>query len=440
MKKKYHLLELFLIFIFTTIYIMGFNMLTNDEIWNYGFNYNVSMGLIPYRDFNVVTTPLYPFVDALFMKIFGQNTVIHYIFGAIVCTGIFAYIKKNNHESYYLPYILLLQFASPTYNIMCLLLFFIITNLEKSKKNDYLIGIILGLTFLTKPSTGIFLCIPTLFTKDIKKILKRIVGFVIPNIFLLIYLIYHKALYQFIDYCFLGIESFADNNNLIIIPALIILIISLVYLIIIYIKTRNILMIYLICFFGMSFPIIDSYHVIIPLIPTLTYALSRLKLNKRIISITFVLFTIVISIKNIYEFSSMGTNTFPNTTNTFKYIRIDNETAKKINILTSYVKNNGKNTFIIDHSGYLVKLELQEPIGNYDYFLTGNVGKNGEDRFIKDFNKICQKEKCTFIVNEYAYKSNIYSQYNYKLHEYVTKNYQYSETINGVGLKVYRNY
>ena len=111
-----------------------------------------------------------------------------------------------------------------------------------------------------------------------------------------------------------------------------------------------------------------------------------------------------------------------------------------INTLTNYVKNSSKNTFDLDASGYIIKLENNEPIGKYDYFLTGNLGKNGTEKLIKKFNNVCQNEECTFIVNQYAYDSKLYSQYNYKLHEYVIKNYHYLETIKDLGLKVYRNY
>jgi len=41
--------------------------------------------------------------------------------------------------------------------------------MENKKTNNYVIGIVLGLTFLTKQNIGIMLCIPTIFTKDIKK-------------------------------------------------------------------------------------------------------------------------------------------------------------------------------------------------------------------------------------------------------------------------------
>ena len=90
MNKKRDLLEFFLMFILAFIFSMVFHTLSNDEIWNYGFAYNISTGLVPYRDYNVVTTPLYPIIDAIFMILFGKNVIVHYIFSSIICAKIFA--------------------------------------------------------------------------------------------------------------------------------------------------------------------------------------------------------------------------------------------------------------------------------------------------------------------------------------------------------------
>ena len=57
--NKKQLLELLVIFILTIIGPLIFRTPTTDEIWNYGYTYNIATGLIPYRDFNMVTTPLF---------------------------------------------------------------------------------------------------------------------------------------------------------------------------------------------------------------------------------------------------------------------------------------------------------------------------------------------------------------------------------------------
>ena len=43
-----------------------------DELWNYNFARNVFDGLIPYRDFNMVQTPMFPIIASIGLKIFRK--------------------------------------------------------------------------------------------------------------------------------------------------------------------------------------------------------------------------------------------------------------------------------------------------------------------------------------------------------------------------------
>ena len=272
-KHKYQIIESTIIFITIMLFTLVFNNFSLDEVWNYGFAYNISSGLIPYKDFNMVITPLYPFICSIFLTLFGKNIITYYIFNAITTTILYYYIKKHNKNTYYIIYTLLLTLIAPNYNLFCILLLYIILTLEDKKSNDYIIGIFLGLTFLTKQNIGIYLCIPSLFTKDIKKIIKRIIGFLIPNTILFIYLSLNNSLYQFIDYVFLGMESFL-NNTYINYELLLLTIITTITLIYKYIKTKDIKILYLICIQGISFPIIDTYHVLLPSAIGLSYLIK----------------------------------------------------------------------------------------------------------------------------------------------------------------------
>ena len=61
MNKKYKKIILFIVLIIVIIiYTMFISGISYDEIWEYGYGYNISIGLIPYRDFNMIVTPLYP--------------------------------------------------------------------------------------------------------------------------------------------------------------------------------------------------------------------------------------------------------------------------------------------------------------------------------------------------------------------------------------------
>ena len=74
--------------IFLFIIILGFNLFlyssTLDEIWNYGFSYNILNGVLPYRDFNMVLTPLYSFIMTIPLFIFGNNILVFHIFNVFI--------------------------------------------------------------------------------------------------------------------------------------------------------------------------------------------------------------------------------------------------------------------------------------------------------------------------------------------------------------------
>lgn len=53
----------------------------------------------------------------------------------------------------------------------------------------------------------------------------------------------------------------------------------------------------------MAYPLFDAYHVIIPFIPTFGYFLDELKLSKKIIQVSFVIFIICIFSYNFYLYS-----------------------------------------------------------------------------------------------------------------------------------------
>ena len=90
--NKNYILELILIFIVTILFNLFINGLTNDEVWNYGFAYNISNGLIPYKDFNMIITPLFP----LIMSIFCRNIVLSYIKWFYMCRYILLYEEEQS--------------------------------------------------------------------------------------------------------------------------------------------------------------------------------------------------------------------------------------------------------------------------------------------------------------------------------------------------------
>lgn len=310
-------------------------------------------------------------------------------------------------------------------------------DMENKKTNDYLVGIFLGLTFLTKQNIGIYLCIPTIFVKNIKKIIKRMIGFVIPNIIMLIYLILNDCLYEFIDYTLLGVSDFANKNLVLYSSCLLTTILITVYLIYKYIKTKDIKIVYLICFQGMAYPLIEPYHVILPFIVGFNYMLSNLNLSKRIIKYAFIIFILSVYAYNIYIYTT-DEYSYPNTTNVYKYKKINKNVCKSIETIKDYIENQNGRIFIVDMYAYLVKLESNQTIDKFDLLNDGNLGAYGEKKIINEMDTICKKQKCTYLLNQVEVGNEKYSQYNQDIYKYIAKNYKKTDSI--IGLSVYTNY
>ena len=91
----------------------------------------------------------------------------------------------------------------------------ILIYLEKEKKNDYWIGISLGLLLLTKHTIGaIIILFSFLSCFNLRKCWKRFLG-ILPVIgIFVIYLLVTKSFYAFIDLTVLGLLDFGNKNTL----------------------------------------------------------------------------------------------------------------------------------------------------------------------------------------------------------------------------------
>lgn len=88
---------------------------SGDELWNYNFGKNIAEGLLPYKDFNIIQTPLSAYVAGFFMLCFGRGLITHRILGyllaiSIYCTGyhLCKKISKSAFISLFLFYFFLL--------------------------------------------------------------------------------------------------------------------------------------------------------------------------------------------------------------------------------------------------------------------------------------------------------------------------------------------
>ena len=73
-KKNIKYVVLFILF-FLCLQFFYVNF-SADQMYNYGFSYAISMGQIPYRDFNMIIPPVGAFIYSVPFLLFGSNLII----------------------------------------------------------------------------------------------------------------------------------------------------------------------------------------------------------------------------------------------------------------------------------------------------------------------------------------------------------------------------
>ena len=232
MKKKILILCLFILLMtFTFCYTYFCRIITDDELYNFGFAYNITNNLVPYRDFNMIILPLFPYILSFFITIFGNHLYIYHLLLSflIVMITFFSFNKVKFKTIALLCTILIYPYTG--YNIFCLFLFMLLIYIKNKniKHLELWEAFIISLMFLTKQTLGILIIPSILLTKNKKKVF---IVYLITTLILLIYLYKLNIFYSFIDYCFLGMFDFASKNY----SSNFLIIIELIFIILIIIK------------------------------------------------------------------------------------------------------------------------------------------------------------------------------------------------------------
>lgn len=437
--KKYKSLIIFIIILIINTSIIIIRPLQDlDEIWNYNFANCVSKGMIPYKDFNMVPMPLLPIICSLFLNIFGNELLVMRILAIILNTVIFFLIYKilevlniNKYCRYVVIAMLIYLFEKYMcidYNFAVLLITLIIIYIElcenKKKENliskcnlktEFIIGVMAGICIAFKQSTGLAIFIGAIsykvfeirskidITRFLKILLIRILGASIPIIFLIIYLIYNDAFYEFIDYCILGVKTFNNyisykmlikSNEMVIKILSILAPLSICIMPIISIIKKKkeifIIWIYSLCEFVVVYPISDKIHFLIGSVPTIigiVYVCYNIlkKLNLKMIKegrylkyftecaiYLMIMLAICISIKDICSYIKDCKQYIE--LKHFKYIMADEKLSYNIKIIDNFILNQDKPVYILDAEAAIFMIPIDKYNKKYDLFLKGNLG------------------------------------------------------------------
>ena len=427
---KKNKLILFEILLFICIFLVAFFVscvcmpLCCDEVWTYGFSYNISKGMVIYRDFNVLQMPLYFLIGSAFITIFGDYVISLGVFNAILIAliGIMMYKIIGWKFLGCLPIITV--FLPSGYNLFCLFWIILILYLiNKKNDNDFLIGIIVGLCFITKQNVGVCLFLPYLIYSKNK--IKSLFSFLLPCLFLIVYLVYYECLFEFIDYCFLGLFDFNNKNGWFVDVFVVLEIFSIMYLIFELFKSKfkNKEIFYILMFQIMSYPIVNAYHFFVSFVPVLFYIVKQIK-NVQMVCIN--IFTVFIF--NIFLILGLDINVSKG--DNMLFLRNSGDLLlfledAKVELERRNYSLNDDYYFFTEYFGYLFKLYYDIPINKFDFLMTGNLGYNGVNRKIEELDLICNDKKCIFFVNDYIAASDT-SQWR-ELYKYVVDNYYYDD-------------
>ena len=240
-----------------------------------------------------------------------------------------------------------------------------------------------------------------------------------PVIFMTVYLLVTNSLIDFINYAILGIITFSNkiaytgllqDDNLeiqilaVLIPASIML--NAIILLVARILKRendefkNILtiLIYSVSIIIVMYPISDKIHFLIGsfialigliyqiyLLGKILYRKIRLAQKYKVYKITTLLIQVIIfveiaiyGINNLYNYIKVEKN---ERIAHYKNIEISEGLIERIDEIDAYIseqENNGKKVYILDAEAAIYMIPLNKYNKDYDMFLKGNIGKDGE--------------------------------------------------------------
>jgi len=206
-----------------------------DELWNFANCYKMFNGYKIYEELNVIVTPLFFYIAQIFFKLFSNTLLTFRIYNVFIFSSffmliysIFKYLNIFRRRRVFYTTLLVFIFSGmiaggANYNILVMVPILInILLIIKEKENNIISGILLFITFLIKQNVFVYFALGILIYKFITKKSFKEFAITMTKIYLtafigivlfLIYLYFDNNLYNFVDYCFLGISEFGTENK-----------------------------------------------------------------------------------------------------------------------------------------------------------------------------------------------------------------------------------
>jgi len=421
-KKHYKYYLCFLIILLSLIFF-GYN--NTDNIWNYGMAHAIHMGEVPYRDFNIITTPLYPFLMNFFLLF--QDCYLFFLIGQAILGTVCYYFMDSflGKKVFFLLPIIgmgLFYFFFPNYNFLVFFFLVLLMYLEKEKKSDYLIGLVLALLILTKHTMGVVVVFFSLLsTFQFSKCFKRIVAMIGPGLLFIFYLLLTKSFSSFWNLSVIGLFDFGGHNNYRSVMILIFAGLCLLYCLYQIKKNpKDPFNYYLLSSFFFLYPIADSFHFQYVIILTLLIVLYRMENIPNVIyhgSIVLCVFFLLFNIA--YHYPVYKQAVFSQEKHFLGYLTTK-ENANHIHmVLEDYQAK--ENAYMFSFSNMYFDIASNHKITYFDIPLYGNFGYDGVSSMKK---KVDSMHDVYFYVQDHK---NI--QYCDEVYRYIKEKSQFSYKI-----------
>lgn len=412
--------------------------------------------LIVMRIIAIILSTIILFITYKILEVLKVNKCINYVFIIFL-----VYILKDHFRIDYNFFVL--------FNVLWIIyieLKLIGKNKTKEQllitsKMDIVVGILAGICICSKQTTGVFVAIALVgynilnvsnfkeFKLFVKKAIYRVIGILIPLLLLAIYFTWNHLWNDFIDYCILGIGTFSNsisysnllNNNVVIRILSIIVPIFLISMIgNILVNKYNkkeidqqllILSIYSIAEMVVVFPISDNIHFLIGAYITMIGIIYEISILSRKVSnrkfkiyikeylkaFNFLVVTICVCVSIFYLYNyAIQTRKYIMLEH-FRYIIKSQYQIDRIKAVDEYIQKQDKKVYILDAEAAIYKIPINQYTKNYDMFLKGNLGGDGEEGIIKDLQ---EEENYVVLIKNEQYSRNW--QNPEKVRNYVIEN------------------
>ena len=459
---------LFMIIVIVSILSFGVPLNSGDELWNFANAYKMFNGYKIYEELNVIITPLFFYIAQIFFLIFEPtmlsfriyNVAIYFLFFVLIYF-IFKALEIPRRRSVFYTFIVLLIFNTmiPTganYNILVMIPILVtILLIIKGKENTIFIGILLFVTFILKQNVSIYFAIGILVheltnnrnTKNrIMRVLKIYLTTLVGIVFFLIYMYLDNNLYNFINYCFLGVGEFGTNNLAIEMTGARYMYISIMVIILTFVILNNkkinknlnkefITNIKCLLSIGLpliltAFPIVNYYHATLSstiIIIEFLYIIEKNLIENIEIKKEKIFYIAIIIIYTLYLYGAFFINLNKKDVvlikdGIFYACMTDQKEYEEIDLICEYIKEqNAKNidVKILSYNANLYMIKLNKNNGIFDLAFLGNLGLGGEETLIDQIRGL---ENTIILIQ--TDEQEMFWQESKKARDYITNNYK----------------